>query len=109
MVFFKYGFVFLLGAGLGAAMARSGEHHHRHGGGHCWRRHHWCHRGGDDRWNDEHQQEPAAASYGGGYERERRGYDYVRPDTAADRDTEGGEYRSMKKTKKSAAAAADSM
>ncbi|KAJ1267345.1 hypothetical protein BS78_07G048700 [Paspalum vaginatum] len=94
MVFFKYGFVFLVGAGFGAALAHRGQHH-RHG--HCWRRH-W----GGDRW---HEQDPAPASYDD-YEGERRGY-YGRPDTA-DRDTEEREYRrSVKKSKKPAAAAAD--
>ncbi|KAL6659328.1 hypothetical protein ACP70R_003368 [Stipagrostis hirtigluma subsp. patula] len=93
MAFFKYGFIFLAGAGFGAAMAHRGQrycHHHRHG--HCWGRR-WSHRGG-------HELEPAPASY----QHERR-RDYFGPHAAADRDKleEEGERYSLKKAKKSAA------
>ncbi|CAO2205805.1 unnamed protein product [Urochloa humidicola] len=99
MVLFKYGFVFLAGAGFGAAMAHRGQHRH---GPCCWRRH-WGHRGGgDDLGRRQHELDTAAASY----ENERRGY-YFRP-SEDDRDAEKGEYRAVRKNKKSAAASSTS-
>lgn len=55
MAFFKYGFIFLAGAGFGAAMAHRKQHNHGH---HCCRR--WSHRDGAE---GRHELEPAPASY----------------------------------------------
>ncbi|CAO2164358.1 unnamed protein product [Urochloa humidicola] len=97
MVLFKYGFIFLAGAGFGAAVAHRGQgccDHRRHGP--CWRRHRG---GGDDLGGRRHELDPAAAA---SYEDERRGY-HFRP--SEDRDAEEGKYRAVKKNKKQPAAA----
>jgi hypothetical protein len=105
MVLFKYGFIFLAGAGFGAAMAHRGERccgQRRHDRP-CWRPH-WGggdHRdGGSDLGRRRQELNPASC------EDDRRGYRF-RPssDDEGSRGAEEGEHRAVKKNKKPATAA----